>query len=89
MPFAELRGGGLSALGLPLLALQVYNLFSSSRQPDTSSCICHSGRTDCQVHPWNCRLFGATRRRVFDLFTKERGTNEESQPVESKSGFAM
>jgi hypothetical protein len=76
MQFAKVQGGGLAALGFLLLALQVYILFSSTRQvrqPHPGSGNSNSGRTDNQVRPRDRRLTGSGCRRVLSPSTKETG----------------
>jgi hypothetical protein len=92
MQFARVQGGGLAAVGLLLLALQVYILFSSTRQsgsPTQAPPAPTSGEQITKVVPGILGLLALAAGGYLVLQQKKKGSNEETQPEKTKSGFPM
>jgi hypothetical protein len=92
MQFAKVQGGGLAALGFLLLALQVYTLFSSTRQsgsPTQAPATLTHGEQITKFIPGVFGLLALAVGGYLVLLQRKQGSNEETQPEKTKSGFPM
>jgi uncharacterized membrane protein YfcA len=92
MQFAKVQGGGLAALGLLLVALQLYILFSPTRQSGNPSQAPPSptqGERIAKFAPGIIGLFALFLGGYFVVLQRKQGSNEETQPAKTKSGLPM
>ena len=92
MQFGKAQGGGLIVLGLLLLALQVYILFSSTRQsgsPTQAPATPTQGEQITKFIPGVVGLLGLAVGGYLVLLQRKQGSTEETQPEKTKSGFPM
>jgi len=92
MQFGKAQGGGLIALGLMLLALQVYILFSSTQpsgSPTQAPAMPTRGEKITKFVPGVVGLLALAVGGYLVLLQRKRGRNEETQPDKTKSGFPM
>ena len=92
MQFAKVQGGGLAALGFLLLALQVYILFSSARQPSSPTqapATPTQGEQIAKFAPGILGLLAISLGGYLVLQQSRRRSNEQTQPEKTKSGFPM
>jgi hypothetical protein len=90
MQFARAQGGGLAAVGLLLLALQVYILFSSTQQsgsPTQAPPVPTPAET--KFVPGIIGLLALAGGGYLLLLQRKQGSNEEAQPEKTKSGLPM
>jgi hypothetical protein len=90
--FAKVQGGGLAALGFLLLALQVYILFSSTRQPNSptqASSTPTQGEQIAKFAPGILGLLAIGLGGYLVLQQSRRRSSEQTQPEKTKSGFPM
>jgi hypothetical protein len=91
MQFAKVQGGALAALGLLLLVLQVYILFSSTRQsgsPTQAPATPTQGEQIAKFVPGGLGLLALGLGGYLVLQGKRRGS-EEPQPEKTRSGLPM
>jgi hypothetical protein len=92
MQFSKVQGGSLAALGLLLLALQLYMLFSSARQPGGSAQtteIRNPGERAIELIPGIVGLLALAGGAFLVLQPRKKGNKQETQPAKTKSGFPM
>jgi len=92
MQFARVQGAGLAAVGLLLLALQVYILFSSTRQagsPTQAPPAATPGEQITKFVPGIVGLLALGIGGYLVVLQKKQGSNEETQPEKTKSGLPM
>jgi uncharacterized membrane protein len=92
MQFAKVQGGGLAALGFLLLALQVYILFSSTRQsssPTQAPATPTQGEQITKFIPGVVGLLALAVGGYLVLLQRKQGSNEETQSEKTKFGFPM
>jgi hypothetical protein len=92
MQFAKVQGGALAALGLLLLLLQVYILFSSTRQsgsPTQAPAAPTQGEQIAKFVPGGLGLLALGLGGYFMLLQRKRRGNEELQPEKTRSGLPM
>jgi hypothetical protein len=92
MQFAKVQGGGLAALGLLLLALQVYILFSSTRQsgsPTQAPTTPSQGEQIAKFVPGGLGLLALGLGGYLVLLQGKRRGSEEPQPAKTRSGLPM
>jgi hypothetical protein len=92
MQFAKVQGGGLAALGFLLLALQVYILFSSTRQansPTQAPATPTQGEQIARFAPGILGLLSIGLGGYLVLQQSRRRSSEQTQPEKTKSGFPM
>ena len=92
MQFARVQGGGLAAVGLLLLALQVYILFSStqpSRSPTQAPPAPTLGEQITRFVPGIVGLLALAAGGYLILLQRKQGSNQETQPEKTKSGLPM
>jgi hypothetical protein len=92
MQFAKVQGASLAALGLLLLALQVYLLFSSPRQPGSPTQAPASptqGEHITKFVPGIVGLLALSVGGYLVFLQRKQRSSEESQPEKTRSGFPM
>jgi uncharacterized membrane protein YfcA len=92
MQFAKVQGGGLAAVGLLLLALQIYILFSSTQQsgsPTQAPPAPTPGEQIIKFVPGILGLLALAGGGYLLLQQRKHGSNEEIQPGKTKSGLPM
>lgn len=92
MQFAKVQGGGLAALGLLLLALQVYILFFSTRQSGRSTQAPATPTQGEQITKFIPGIVGLLALAVggyLVLLQRKQGSNEGTQSEKTKSDFPM
>lgn len=92
MEFGKAQGGGLIAVGLMLLALQLYILFASTQLsggPTQAPAMPTKGEQITKFVPGAVGLLALAVGVYLVLLQRKRGTNEETQPDKTKSGFPM
>jgi hypothetical protein len=92
MQFAKVQGGGLAVLGLLLLALQLYILFSSAQQsgsPTQAPPAPTQGEQVARFIPGTVGLLALAAGAYLVLQQRKKGSNEEAQPEKTRSGFPM
>jgi hypothetical protein len=92
MQFAKVQGGGLAAMGLLLLALQVYILFSSTRQsgsPTQAPPATTQGEQITKFVPGIVGLLALAVGGYLVVLQRKDRSNEEAQPEKTKSGLPM
>lgn len=92
MQFAKVQGGALAALGLLLLVLQVYILFSSTRQsgnPTQAPATPIQGEQIARFVPGVLGLLALGLGGYVLLLQRKRRGNEETQPEKTRSGLPM
>ena len=92
MQFAKVQGAGLAAVGLLLLALQVYILFSSTQQSGSPTQAPPAPTLGEQVVRFVPGIVGVLALAVggyLIVLQKKQGGNEETQPEKTKSGLPM
>jgi hypothetical protein len=92
MQFAKVQGGGLAVLGLLLLALQLYILFSSAQQsgsPTQAPATPTQGERIVKFIPGIVGLLALGGGAYLVLLQRKKGSNEETQPEKTRSGFPM
>jgi hypothetical protein len=92
MQFAEVQGGGFAAPGLLLLAMQLYILFSSTRQLARPIQAPASPTQVEQITKFLPGIVGWLALSVggyLVFLQRKQGSNEESLPEETRSGFPM
>ena len=92
MQFARVQGGGLAAVGLLLLALQVYILFSSAQpsgSPTQAPPAPTSGEQITKFVPGILGLLALAVGGYLILLQRKQGSNQETQPEKTKSGLPM
>ena len=92
MQFAKVQGAGLAAVGLLLLALQVYILFSSTQQSGSPTQAPPAPTLGEQVVRFVPGIVGVLTLAVggyLIVLQKKQGGNEETQPEKTKSGLPM
>jgi len=92
MQFAKVQGGALAALGLLLLLLQVYILFSSTRQsgsPTQAPAAPTQGEQIAKFVPGGLGLLALGLGGYLILLQRKRRGNEELQPEKTRSGLPM
>jgi hypothetical protein len=92
MQFARVQGGGLVAVGLLLLALQIYILVSSTQpsgSPTQAPPAPTPGEQVIKFVPGILGLLSVTAGGYLLLLQRKQGTNEEIQPEKTKSGLPM
>jgi hypothetical protein len=92
MQFAKVQGGALAALGLLLLVLQVYILFSSARQrgsPTQAPAIPTQGEQIAKFVPGGLGLLALGVGGYLVLQQAKRRGSEEPPPEKTRSGLPM
>ena len=92
MQFARVQGVGLAAVGLLLLALQIYILFSSARQsgsPTQAPPAPTPGEEIIKFVPGIVGVLALAVGGYLILLQKKQGGSEETQPEKTKSGLPM
>jgi hypothetical protein len=92
MQFAKVQGGGLAAVGLLLLALQIYILVSStwpSGSPTQAPPVPTQGEQIFKFVPGILGLLALAGGGYLLLLQRKQGSNEEAQPEKTKSGLPM
>jgi hypothetical protein len=92
MQFSKAQGGSLAALGLLLLALQLFLLFSSARQPSGSAQATETrnpGERATQLIPGIVGLLALAGGAYLVLQPRKKAIDDEAQPAKTKSGFPM
>lgn len=92
MQFARVQGGGLAAVGLLLLALEAYILFSSTRQsgsPTQAPPTPTAGEQIAKFVPGILGLLALAAGGYLLFLERAQATNEEIQPEKTKSGLPM
>jgi uncharacterized membrane protein YfcA len=92
MQFARVQGGGLAAVGLLLLALQIYILVSSTQpsgSPTQAPPAPTQGEEIARFVPGILGLLALAGGGYLLLLQRKQGTNEETQPEKTKSGLPM
>jgi hypothetical protein len=92
MQFGKVQGGALAALGLLLLALQVYILFSSTRQsgsPTQAPAAPTEGEQIAKFVPGGLGLLALGVGGYLVLQQGKRRGSGEPQPEKTRSGLPM
>jgi hypothetical protein len=92
MQFAKVQGGALAALGLLLLVLQVFILFSSPRQtgsPTQAPATPTEGEQIAKFVPGGLGLLALGLGGYLVLLQRKRRGSEELQPEKTRSGLPM
>ena len=92
MQFAKVQGGALAALGLLLLVLQVYILFSSTRQsgsPTQAPATPTQGEQLAKFVPGGLGLLALGLGAYLVLLQRKRRDSEDPQPERTRSGLPM
>jgi hypothetical protein len=92
MQFAKVQGGGLAVLGLLLLALQLYLLFSLAQQsgsPTQAPAAPTEGEQIARFIPGIVGLLALAAGAYLVLQQRKKGSSEEAQPEKTRSGFPM
>jgi len=92
MQFGKAQGGGLIALGLMLVGLQIYILFSSTQQsgsPTQAPATPTQGEQITKFIPGVVGLLALTLGGYLVFLQRKQRSNEEIQPEKTKSGFPM
>lgn len=92
MQFAKMQGASLAALGLLLLALQVYILFSStlpSGSPTQAPATPSQGEQIGKFIPGGVGLLALAVGGYLIFLQRKQGSSEETQPKKTGSGFPM
>jgi hypothetical protein len=92
MQFAKVQGGGLAALGILLLALQIYILFSSTRHsssPTQAPATPTQGEQIVRFVPGIVGLLALGLGGYLVLLQRKQRSNEETQPEKTRSGLPM
>jgi hypothetical protein len=92
MQFARVQGGGLAAVGLLLLVLQIYILVSSiqpSGSPTQAPPVPTQGEQIFKFVPGILGLLALAGGGYILLLQRKQGSNEEAQPEKTKSGLPM
>jgi hypothetical protein len=92
MQFGKVQGGALAVLGLLLLALQVYILFSSTRQsgsPTQAPATPTQGEQIVKFVPGVLGFLALGLGGYLVLLQRKRRGNEEPQPEKTRSGLPM
>jgi hypothetical protein len=92
MQFAEVQGGGFAVPGLLLVVLQLYILFSSTRQLARPTQAPASPTEVEQITKFLLGIVGWTALSVggyLVFLQRKQGSNEESQPEKTGSGFPV
>jgi hypothetical protein len=92
MQFGKAQGGGLIALALLLMALQVYLLVASTQQsgsPTQAPAVPTQGERITKFVPGVVGVLALAVGGYLVLQQKKQGSDEETQPEKSKSGFPM
>jgi hypothetical protein len=92
MQFARVQGRGLAAVGLLLLALQIYILVSSTKpsgSPTQAPPAPTPGEQIIKFVPGILGLLALAAGGYLLLQQRKQGTDEEIQPEKTKSGLPM
>jgi uncharacterized membrane protein YfcA len=92
MQFARVQGSGLAAVGLLLLALQIYILVSSTQpsgSPTQAPPAPTPGEQIIKFVPGILGLLALAGGGYLLFLQRKQGTNEEIQPEKTKSGLPM
>jgi uncharacterized membrane protein YfcA len=92
MQFARVQGRGLAAVGLLLLALQIYILVSSTQpsgSPTQAPPAPTPGEQIIKFVPGILGLLALAGGGYLLFLQRKQGTNEEIQPEKTKSGLPM
>jgi hypothetical protein len=92
MQFARVQGRGLAAVGLLLLALQIYILVSSTQpsgSPTQAPPAPTPGEQIIKFVPGILGLLALAAGGYLLLQQRKQGTDEEIQPEKTKSGLPM
>jgi hypothetical protein len=92
MQFGKAQSGGLIALGLMLVGLQIYILFSSTQQPGSPTQAPATPTQGQQITKFIPGVVGILVLAVggyLVLLQRKQRSNEEIQPEKTKSGFPM
>lgn len=92
MQFAKVQGGALAALGLLLLVLQIYILFSSTRQsgsPTQAPATPTAGGQIAKFVPGVIGLVALGLGGYLVLLQRKQRSGEETQPEKTRSGLPM
>jgi hypothetical protein len=92
MQFARVQGGGLAAVGLLLLALQIYILVSATQpsgSPTQAPPVPTEGEQIFKFVPGILGLLALAGGGYLLLLQNKQGSNEERQPEKTKSGLPM
>ncbi len=92
MQFAKVHGNALAALGLLLLALQIYILFSSttpSGSPTQAPATASAGEQIAKFLPGVAGLLALGLGGYLVLQQRKQRGNEEAQPEKTRSGLPM
>jgi hypothetical protein len=92
LQFARVQGAGLAAVGLLLLALQVYILFSSTQESGSPTQAPPAPMPGGQISKFVPGILGALALAAggyLVLLQRKQGSSEESQPEKTKSGLPM
>jgi hypothetical protein len=92
MQFAKVQGAALAALGLLLLALQIYILFSStmpSGSPTQAPATASEAQQIAKFVPGVAGLLALGLGGYLVLRQRKRSGNEETQPEKTRSGLPM
>jgi hypothetical protein len=92
MQFARVQGGGLAAVGLLLLVLQIYILVSSTQpsgSPTQALPVPTQGEQIFKFVPGILGLLALAGGGYLLLQQRKQGSNEEAQPEKTKSGLPM
>ena len=92
MQFARVQGSGLAAVGLLLLALQIYILVSSTQpsgSPTQAPPAPTPGEQIIKFVPGILGLLALAAGGYLLLQQRKQGTDEEIQPEKTKSGLPM
>jgi hypothetical protein len=92
MQFAKVQGGALAGLGLLLLVLQVYILFSSAQQagsPNQAPATPTQGEQIAKFVPGVLGLLAVGLGGYLVLLQGKRRSSEETQPEKTRSGLPM
>jgi hypothetical protein len=92
MQFARTQGLALAAMGLLLLALQGYILFSSIRTPGSPSqapATTTEGEQIAKFVPGIIGLLALAGGGYLIVVRRKRGSDEETQPKKTPSGLPM
>jgi hypothetical protein len=92
MQFAKVQGGGLAALGILLLALQIYILFSSTQHsgsPTQAPATPTQGEQISKFAPGIVGLLALGFGAYLVLLQRKQRSNEETQPEKTSSDLPM
>jgi hypothetical protein len=91
MQFARIQGAGLAAIGLLLIALQVYIVFWSTLQPGspTQAPPALPGGQIVKFVPGILGLVAFAGGAYLIVLQRKQGGSQEAQPAKTKSGIPM